>query len=92
MKNKKTTDTEKGKMIDGIRGKLFGASTPKETGTWHNVTLPGTIYFELKKAVHIQAASQRPGDKRASYGNILQKVINWDVLRKLQKTEETLSK
>jgi len=83
MKNK-TAGAGKGEIINGIRDRIFGASAPKEITTWHNVTLPGTIYFELKKAVHIQAADQKPGDKRASYGNILQKVINWDKLRKLQ--------
>lgn len=88
MKDKHHNGAEDGKMIDGIRGKLFSAPARKEAASWHNVTLPGTIYFELKKAVHIQAAGQKPGDKKASYGDILQKVINWNELRKLQTLED----
>lgn len=88
--NKKVA--EKGQMIGNIRSKIFAAGEPEETLTWHNVTLPSTIYFPLRKAVHVLAVNSRPGDKRASYGDLLQKVINWEELEKIQKLGETEKK
>jgi hypothetical protein len=83
MKNEKQSN--KKDIIGGIRGKIFADKSEVETLTWHNVTLPSTIYFELRKAVHAQAINSKPGDKRASYGDILQRVVDFDKLHELQK-------
>ena len=88
--NEKLTTEAKVKLIDEFRDKISAFDAPKKKGDWKNMTMPGDIYRELKKAVLVQGLVQKHGDKRASYGEILRRVINWDLLHKLQKLENEI--
>lgn len=85
--DKDSITTKKAKLIDEFRDKISALDDTKQKGKWHNVSLPDALYRELKKAVLMQGLAQKHGDSRSSYAGILKRVIDWDLLRKLQMVE-----
>jgi hypothetical protein len=85
--NEKLTTEAKAKLIDEFRDRISSFDESKQKSEWKSVSLPGDIYRELKKAVLVQGLTHTYGDTRSSFGEILKRVINWELLRKLQTLE-----